>query len=75
MFHEATFLNQHLSRAKSTFHSTARQVALLAEKASVGKLIIGHYSARYDDVRLLLDEAKSIFPKTYLAHDGAHFII
>lgn len=75
LFHEATFLNQHLSRAKSTFHSTARQVAMLAEKASVGKLIIGHYSARYDDVRLLLDEAKSIFPKTYLAHDGAHFII
>ena len=48
---------------------------MLAEKASVGKLIICHYSARYDDVRLLLDEAKSIFPKTYLAHDAAHFII
>lgn len=75
LFHETTFLHQHLSRAKSTFHSTAKQVAALAEKASVGKLLIGHYSARYNDVKELLDEAKSTFSNTYLASDGAHFLI
>lgn len=75
LFHEATFLHQHLSRAKVTFHSTAQQVGMLAERAKVGKLIIGHYSARYNDVQPLLNEVKQYFPNTYLASDGAEFLI
>lgn len=75
LFHEATFLHQHLARAKATFHSTAEQVGLLASKASVGKLILGHYSARYSDIQLILNEAKNHFNNTYLASDGLQFLI
>lgn len=75
LFHEATFLHQHLARAKATFHSTAEQVGLLASKASVGKLILGHYSARYSDIQLILNEAKKHFNNTYLASDGLQFLI
>lgn len=75
LFHEATFLHQHLARAKATFHSTAEQVGLLASKASVGKLILGHYSARYSDIQLILNEAKKYFNNTYLASDGLQFLI
>ena len=47
LFHEATFMEDELFRAKATMHSTARQAAEIARKANVKRLIIGHYSARY----------------------------
>jgi len=73
LFHEATFLETHLSRANETMHSTALQAATIAQKANVKKLIIGHYSARYEDVSELLLEARSVFEKTFLSKDGKFF--
>lgn len=70
LFHEATFADDGMKRAKETHHSTARQAATVAKAADVKKLIIGHFSARYEDETLLLDEAKSVFPSTMLAKDG-----
>lgn len=69
LYHEATFAECDLPRAKETFHSTARQAAEIARAAHVGKLLIGHYSARYEDVTPLLQEAKAIFPQTMLANE------
>jgi ribonuclease Z len=73
LFHEATFLQEHLSRAKETMHSTAIQAATIAGKANVKQLILGHYSARYEDVSKLLTEAKSVFENTQLSQDGEIF--
>ncbi len=73
LFHEATFLQEHLPRAKETMHSTALQAATIAAKANVKQLILGHYSARYDDVSELLIEAKSVFENTFLSEDGKVF--
>lgn len=73
LFHEATFLQAHLPRAKETMHSTALQAATIARKANVKQLIIGHYSARYEDVSELLIEAKSVFENTFLSKDGIFF--
>lgn len=73
LYHEATFLHEHLAKAKATMHTTSLQAAQLAEKAQVGKLIIGHYSARYQDPFPLLEEARSVFPKTSMAEDGKLF--
>lgn len=70
LYHEATFAEDAAPRAKETFHSTARQAATIAKKASVKQLMIGHFSARYEDDSLLLKEAQSIFPKTILAKEG-----
>jgi ribonuclease Z len=70
LYHEATFMNDMLSRAKETFHSTAIQAATIAQKAQVHKLIIGHYSARYKDLQPLLEEAKTVFKNTILAIEG-----
>jgi ribonuclease Z len=50
-------------------HSTARQAAEIAKAADVKKLIIGHYSARYANKNILLNEAKSVFENTQLAED------
>jgi ribonuclease Z len=51
----------------ATYHSTARQAATIARAANVGKLLIGHFSARYPDESILLQEAREIFPATTLA--------
>ncbi len=70
LFHEATFGEDNRARAAETFHSTARQAAELATRAGVKKLLIGHYSARYEDEQVLLREACAVFPNTFLANEG-----
>lgn len=70
LFHEATFADDHLARAKQTHHSTARQAAEMARLSGAKRLLIGHYSARYTDERVLLDEAREVFPATSLAEEG-----
>ncbi|MEI7491091.1 MAG: ribonuclease Z [Bacteroidota bacterium] len=75
LYHEATFLHEMSVSAHEKFHSTAYEAATIAAKAGVKKLLIGHFSARYDELQPLLDEAKSVFPHTELAEDGKKFDI
>jgi ribonuclease Z len=75
LFHEATFTQDELSKAKETLHSTAEQAAKIAKLAEVEKLIIGHFSARYRELGPVLDEARSTFEKTVLAIEGETFSI
>jgi len=70
LFHEATFAQSELARAKETYHSTAEQAAFIGREAGVKKLVIGHFSARYEDEGLLLSEASAVFPSTILAKEG-----
>lgn len=65
---EATYLNEERDMAATFGHSTAEQAARLAKEAGVGQLILTHISRRYrdDDV---LEEARAVFPKTWLARD------
>ncbi len=75
LYHEATFLKDKAERAAETFHSTAEQAALIAKKAKVKRLIIGHFSARYKDLYPFLDEARAVFPDTTLAVEGDCFSV
>lgn len=70
LYHEATFAQEDAPRAKETFHSTAREAAEIARRAQVKRLVIGHYSARYEDVALLKKEADEVYPDTILANEG-----
>lgn len=71
LYHEATFLKDDQVRAKQTYHSTAEQAATIANMAGVGKLIIGHFSARYRSVAPFLKESQTVFVNTVAATDGA----
>ncbi len=73
LFHEATFAETEARRAAETFHSTAAQAARFASLAEVRRLVIGHFSSRYEDEKQLLEESRSIFENTVLAREGAWF--
>lgn len=73
LYHESTYASDNEMMAKKYCHSTAAQAAKVARDASVGRLILGHYSARYEDETVLLDEAKAIFPNSVLAKENACF--
>jgi ribonuclease Z len=75
LYHEATFAEEDKLKAKETKHSTAREAAIIAQQASVKKLLLGHFSARYKDLTVLETEAKQAFPNTSLALEGETFSI
>jgi ribonuclease Z len=73
LYHEATFTTDEEQKAVETKHSTAKQAAMIAKKALVKKLLIGHFSARYRELAPVLEEAKSVFENTDLAVEGESF--
>ena len=73
LYHEATFMDDLKDKAIHTFHSTAKEAAEFAAKSGVKRLLIGHFSSRYKDLDPVLQEAREIFPDTFLAIDGARF--
>lgn len=75
VYHEATYLDNLRERADFRFHSTAKQAAQFAQKAGVGKLLIGHFSSKYDTLEQFEIEAREIFPNTELAVEGVAYII
>ena len=70
LFHEATFMHEDVARAKETFHTTTLQAAEIARDAEVKQLVIGHFSARYENEAMLLEETQSLFPNTLLAKEN-----
>jgi ribonuclease Z len=75
LYHEATFDNSMEELAKDKFHSTSAHAATLAKEAGVGQLLLGHYSARFEDLSELLTQAQVIFPKTALSEEGKSYTI
>lgn len=73
LYHEATFAGDLEELARKTFHSTSLQAAELAILAKAKKLLIGHFSSRYKSATPLVEEARTIFPDTFAAEDGACF--
>lgn len=70
LYHEATFDSTVEARARQTCHSMAHQAAQVALDAGAKRLLIGHFSARYDNEAPLLREAQAVFPATMPANEG-----
>tara|TARA_A100001011_G_scaffold400216_1_gene513262 strand:- start:21952 stop:22854 length:903 start_codon:yes stop_codon:yes gene_type:complete len=70
LYHESTFLEKDKKKAKLTMHSTAMDAAKIASKAQVSKLLIGHFSSRYENLDLFINEVKQRFQNVELAFDG-----
>ena len=70
LYHETTFMNDRKDRAEETNHSTTIDAGTIAKLAEVNHLLIGHFSQRYRDETILLEETKSVFKNTILAKQG-----
>jgi ribonuclease Z len=73
LYHESTFLDKNKKLAEPTKHSTAKQAATIAKKANVKRLILGHYSTRYNGINEFKVEANTVFDNVELAEDGKVF--
>jgi ribonuclease Z len=73
IYHETTYLDNLQERATDRFHSTTKQAALIAKKARVKKLLIGHFSSKYDTLEEFELEAREVFPDTELALEGVAY--
>lgn len=73
LYHEATFTQDKVEVAREKFHSTAMDAASIAKEANAKKLIIGHFSTRYESSEQLVEEAISVFKNSVAASDGKKF--
>jgi ribonuclease Z len=75
IYHETTYLDNLRDRADERFHSTTRQAARIAKLAGVKKLLIGHFSSKYDTLEEFEAEAREVFPETQLALEGVCYTV
>lgn len=75
LYHEATYLQANQEKAKRHMHSTTQEAAAIAKKANAGRLIIGHFSSRYETLDEMVEEAREIFPNTDLALEGVTYLV
>lgn len=75
LYHEATYLQDLPEKAKERYHSTSVEAASIALMAGAQKLIIGHFSSKYEDITAFETEAKSVFPETSLAMEGVTYLV
>ena len=75
LYHESTYLKDLEERAAARYHSTTHQAATIAKMAGVKKLMIGHFSSKYESIAPFLNEAKEVFNETVLAIEGTCYKI
>ena len=70
VYHEATYDDSLAAQARERGHSTAREAGRIAREAGAKRLIIGHFSKRYNSEEILLREASEEFPEVIVANEG-----
>ncbi len=75
LYHESTYLKDLEERAAKRFHCTTVQAAEIAKIAGVKKLLIGHFSSKYDKLDEFEKEAREVFPNTHLALEGVSYMV
>lgn len=75
IYHESTYPAALTEKATERFHSTSKQAATIALKANAGRLLIGHFSAKFEVIEQFETEAREVFPNTELATEGVTYLV
>jgi len=75
LYHEATYLQDQTQKAAERFHATTTQAATIAKEAKVNRLLIGHFSSKYESIENHVEEARAVFANTDLAQEGVTFLV
>jgi ribonuclease Z len=75
VYHESTYPAAFAEKATERFHSTSKQAATIALKANAGRLLIGHFSAKFEVIEQFETEAKEVFSNTELATEGVTYLV
>jgi ribonuclease Z len=75
LYHETTYLKDNTERAASRYHSTTVQAGAIAALSNAKKLLIGHFSSKYETLDEFLNETKEVFYNTELALEGVCYKI
>ena len=75
LYHEATYADDMRKDAKERGHSTTLQAAKAAVESGAKRLLIGHFSSRYKDESVLVEECRTLFPESYIAEEMKSFEI
>jgi ribonuclease Z len=75
LYHETTYLDEEREKAAQRYHSTGIQAATIATKANAKKLLIGHFSSKYDNLDFFEHEARKVFDNTSVSREGTTYLI
>lgn len=75
LYHESTYLEDNTHKALERFHSTAAQAAEIARQAGAGKLLLGHFSSRYEQLDPFYAQASAVFPNVEISEEGRTYEI
>ena len=75
IYHETTYLDDEREKATQRYHSTGIQAATIARKANVKKLLIGHFSSKYENLDLFENEARKVFENVSVSIEGTTYLI
>lgn len=75
MYHETTYPAALVEKAAERFHSTSKQAAAIALKANAKKLLIGHFSAKFENLQQFETEAREVFAETEVATEGVTYLV
>lgn len=73
LIHDGTFVEE--DEIKTYSHSNAEEVARLAKKYKIKRLVLTHLSRRYKTEKPLLDAVRPIFKNAIVAKDGMRIVI
>ncbi|MFN5423699.1 MAG: ribonuclease Z [bacterium] len=75
IYHESTYLDDQTEKASARFHCTSSQAAMIAKKSGGKRLLLGHFSSKYEDISAFEIEARNTFMNTEVSREGVTYLI
>ena len=75
LIHDSTFTEKHRHQSEQKGHSTAMQAGLAARESKSAVLFLFHFSQRYRELSVLLDEARKVHRLSFLSKRGMKVLV